>query len=104
MQQSLDTRALETSYEKSCRQVDGVYETEKARRLRLQNLLLGDDCDHLYEQLAHCDDRMDELERHTQALQEDLDASSANLENAKGEVRIKSREIEILKVGRIGVN
>ena len=71
---------------------------EKARQLRVQLLLLEDDNDDLHAQLAQDDDRIDDLERRCQELQEALEACESKLESAQGDLRIKSREIETLKV------
>lgn len=61
-------------------------------------MLLEDDNDELEAQLAQDDDRIYDLEQHNQELQEDLDACERKLESAQGDLRIRSREIETLKV------
>ena len=98
MQQVTDTHTLEMVYEKACRQFDVVCESETARQLRLQRLLLEDENDDLHTQLAQGDERIDELEGYVQDLQEDVEVAVGELEVAQGDLRIKSREIETLKV------
>ena len=98
MHQSLESRRLELCYGKECRELEAICELEKARQLRVQLLLLEDDNDDLHAQLAQDDDRIDNLERRSQELQEALKACESKLESAQGDLRIKSREIETLKV------
>ena len=100
MQQTPDHCALELAYEKSLRQTDVVYDEEKMRQLRLHILLLEDDNDHLHEQLTQGDDRIDELDRLASELQDSRDAVRGSLETAQSDLRLKSREIETLKVIR----
>lgn len=71
---------------------------EKVRQLRVQLLLLEDDNDDLHAQLAQDDDRIDDSKRHNEKLQEALEACESKLESTQGDLRIKSREIETLKV------
>lgn len=71
---------------------------EKVRQLRVQLLLLEDDNDDLHAQLAQDDDRIDDLQTHNEELQEALEACESKLESTQGDLRIKSREIETLKV------
>ena len=93
--------ALELIYEKSLRQTDLLYDEERIRRLRLQILLHEDENDHLHEQLAQDDNCIDELEGLCSQLQTALDAARDSLERAQSEVRLKSREIETLKVSHV---
>ena len=98
MQQSLETRRLELAYSKACHEVEAVREAEKIRHLRIQILLLEDNNDELQAQLTQADDRIDELEQHNHELGDDLEACEKKLENVQGDLRIRSREIETLKV------
>lgn len=61
-------------------------------------LLLEDENDDLHAQLAQDDDRIDGVERHNHALEEDLEVCQDNLESAQCDLRMKTREIETLKV------
>lgn len=98
MQESVETCKLEIAYEKACRQVELACESENARRLRLQTLLLEDENDELHNQLAEGDERIDELERCVTDIQEDLEAAVGDSDAVQGELRVKNREIENLKV------
>lgn len=98
MQQTLESRRLELCYGKECRELEAICELEKARQLRVQILLLEDDNDNLHAQLAQDDDHIDDLERRNQELQEAFEACESKLESAQGDLRIRSREIETLKV------
>lgn len=98
MQQSLDTCAIELTYEKACRQLEMIYDAEDGRRFRVQNLLLKDECDALDAQLEQEDKRIGFLEECNQELLRTLDIAEGNLESARGEMRVKSRETETLKV------
>lgn len=89
---------MELAYEKKSRQVEGIGEVERLRQLRLQTLLLEDDNDDLHAQLAQEDERIDEVEKNNQELQEDLGVCQSSLEGAQGDLRMKTREIETLKV------
>jgi chromosome segregation ATPase len=98
LQQALETRALELSYEKTCRQVEVICEAENARQIRIQALLLEDENDDLHAQLAQHDERIDEVERHNDQIQEDLEACQGNLESAQCDLRMRTRDIETMKV------
>ena len=98
MHQTLESRRLELCYGKECRELEAICELERVRQLRVQLLLLEDDNDDLHAQLAQDDDRIDDLERRSRELQEALEACESKLESAQGDLRIKSREIETLKV------
>lgn len=71
---------------------------ERLRQLRLRTLLLEDENDELHTQLAHDDERMYEVERHNEELKEDLEVCQGSLVGAQGDLRLKTREIETLKV------
>lgn len=94
----LESRAFELAYEKACNQIEAVCKSERARQLRVQILILEDENDKLQSQLAQDDERTKGLVRHSQETQEDLEACSAKLESAQGDLWVKSREIETLKV------
>lgn len=98
LQLALESRAFELAYERTCRQVEAVCDTERLRQLRVYTLLLEQDNDELHAQFIHDEDRMDELGRFNKQLQEDLEVGGGKLESAQGDLRIRSREIETLKV------
>ena len=98
LHQTLECRALELTYERTRCQLEAIDDAERLRQLRVSTFLLGNDNDDLHIQLAHDADRAGGLERFNEQLQEDLDACCGNLESAQGELRIKLREIESLKV------
>ncbi len=68
------------------------------RQLRVRTFLLEEDKDDLHTQMIQDDDRIEALERFNEQLGEDLQVCASNLESAQGQLRIKSREIETLKV------
>ena len=98
MQQLLDTRSLELAYEKSLRQTNIIYEIESARQLRVRILLLEDENDDLHEQLALGDNRIDILERSVQDVQDQLEIAGESLQRVQSDLRMKTREVETLKV------
>lgn len=73
-------------------------ENEGYRRLCVQLLLLESDNNNLQAQIAEDDDYIRRVESDQDALRERSRQTEASLENAQGEVRIKAREIETLKV------
>ena len=95
---ALDSPALELAYETSCREVEYIHSDENARRSLVQQMLLEAERDDLHEKLAHKEDRIEELESHTQELQGTLDGTLSELEIAHSDARIRLREIETLKV------
>lgn len=98
LQLALESRTLELAYEKTCRQVEAVCDAERLRQLRVHTLLLEEDKNDLHTQFSQNDNCIDGLERFNERLQEDLEAYGGKLKSAQGELRIKSREIETLKV------
>lgn len=74
---------------------------ERARQLRVQIFQLEDDNNGLHEQLASGDARLDEFQNITEELQSQLDGARNNLESTNSDLRLKSREIETLKVNTI---
>ena len=67
-------------------------------------MLLEDDNDDLHAQLVQDDDRIDNLQSNNEELQEALETCESKLESTQGDLRIKSREIETLKVRRMKAN
>ena len=73
-------------------------EEEKARRLRINVLLLEDDNNDLHGQLSRDDYRIDELEGSVHDMQNQLDTVEGEAEQLRAELRMKIREVENLKV------
>lgn len=86
------------AYKKSLQQSEVLYEDERARRLRAQILLLEDDNDNLHEQLIQHEERIDELAEVGESLKSQLIRARNSLDNSHSDLRLKSREIETLKV------
>lgn len=98
-QQFLDNLSLvELAYEKSLQQTEFLCQEESARRLRVQILLLKDRNESLHNQLALENNRTGELTKIGQDLRAQLHASRNSFENLHSDLRLKSREIETLKV------
>ena len=97
-QYSLISKALELAYEESRREVDHIYSDENGRQLRVQNMLLEAERDDLRDEVAQSDNRIQELETCLQELQQSLDSTFSQVDIAQGELRIRKREIETLKV------
>ena len=98
MQRTPDCCALELAYEKILQQSEALYEEEGARRLRAQILLLEDDNYNLHEQRAQDEERIDELTEIGEDLKAQLVRARNSLDNSHSDLRLKSREIETLKV------
>lgn len=98
LQLALESRDFELAYERTCRQVEDVCDAEQVRQLQVLILTLEDDKDSLHTLLIRNDDRTDGLERFNERLQEDLQACAESLESARGQLRIKVREVETMKV------
>lgn len=98
MQQVLGVLSLELAYEKLLRQTDIVFEIESARQSRVRIFLLEDETDDLHDQLALGDDRIDVLEKSVQNVQDQLEIASGNLLRAQSDLRVRTREVETMKV------
>ncbi len=98
LQLALESRALELAYEKTCRRIEAICDTERLRQLRVRAILLEEDNDDLRTQLSQNDERIDGLERTNEQLQEDVEVCGDKVESARADLRIKSREVETLKV------
>ncbi len=98
LQLALESRALELAYERTCRRVEAICDTERLRQLRVRAILLEEDNDDLRTQLSQNDERIDGLEKTNEQLQEDVEVCGDKVESARADLRIKSREVETLKV------
>ena len=96
--QTLDTRSREVAYEKCLRRSEDVIHDEKARQLRLQILLLEDQNNDLHAQSSTDDECIEELMNYSKEVETQLEVAGDNLKSAQNDMRVKSREIETLKV------
>ena len=95
----LDTCTLDLAYERCLHQQYAIQENEKIRRLRVHLILLETHNEALQRQIANNDDYAQELEQSQDALKAKIKEAGISLEITQGDLRIKSREIETLKVG-----
>ncbi len=100
MHLSLDTCALELAYSQACGHFETICESEKARHLRLQILLLENENNELYSQLAQADGRIDELENYADDERQEWESAIGQLDSVQKNLRIRNRENETLKVIR----
>lgn len=98
LEQALESRILELAYERTSRQIEVVCDAERYRQLRVRALLLEDDRDDLHAQAVRAHNRIDELAICNERLQEDLKVCTDNCESAQEQLRIRSREIDTMKV------
>ena len=95
----LDTRALEVEYEKKFQQCETILCDETTRRIHLQLLLLKSENNDLQAELVTEDERMEELVGYCKSVESQLKMAVDSLDSAQNDMRVKSREIEIMKVG-----
>ena len=98
MQHLTETDSLELAYERCLKRSEILYEEENARRLRVDILLLEDDNYDLHAQLSQSDYRIDDLEGSVRDMQNQLDTMEGTAEQLRAELRMKTREVENLKV------
>ena len=94
----METCALEIAYNQACGNVERVCESEKARYLRLQILLLENENNELYNQLAQADGRIDDLESFASGERLECETAMGQVDSVHMELRIQNREVETLKV------
>jgi hypothetical protein len=92
--QTLQTAQLEQAYERALRQSERIYEEERSRTLRLQQLLLEHENDALQQQLAEVEAQLEDLEDHRDNTQEQLSLVGADLQRAQSDLRARTREVE----------
>ncbi|KAL8627609.1 hypothetical protein Q9189_006700 [Teloschistes chrysophthalmus] len=97
LHQALDTSALSLAYEKCLRQNDLVHGVESLRKLNVQVLLLEDENDDLREQINRDEEQIQRMEHGQNAMRNEMKKLEASLESARGDARVKGREIETLK-------
>lgn len=98
--QALNTRAQEIAYEKSLQQSEVVFHIEKTRQFRLQILLLEDRNEDLHAQLSTDDECIEELMNYCKDVEARLELAVDSLQSTQSDLRVKSREVETLKVGK----
>jgi predicted RNase H-like nuclease (RuvC/YqgF family) len=98
---SSKSKELELAYEYAVRKVDSTCFKESARQLRLRVLLLEDENDDLHDQLAQEDERMDQLEKSTEELQETITSLESEAKRTQGILRLKTREVENMQVSHL---
>ena len=98
MELSAKSAALELSYEKSSQHVEAVRLEERERLFRLREHLLEHEIDSLREQLSYKDDTAATTMAKTRDLEASLYKTAEDLEKGRDAARVKSREIETLKV------
>lgn len=91
------------AYERTLLETRNIYNEEEARRFQVQILLLEDEKDDLHAQLAQSDQRLDRLENNQSRTQNQLTIATNGLEKARLDLRVMSRENELLKV-RLSTN
>jgi chromosome segregation ATPase len=98
--QALNTRAQEIAYEKSLQQSEVVFHNEKTRQFRLQILLLENRNEDLHAQLSTDDECIEELMNYCKEVEARLELAGDSLQSTQSDLRVKSREVETLKVGK----
>jgi len=92
--QSLRTIQLEQRYERALHQSERIYEEERSRTVRLEQLLLAHENDDLQQQLAEVEGQLEDLQNHEENAQEQLGQLDADLQRVQGELRARTREVE----------
>jgi hypothetical protein len=95
--QSVRTVQLEHAYESALRQSERIYEEERSRILRVEQLLLAHENDALQQQLTELEAHLEDMEEHEESAQEQLCQLSADLQRAQNDLRTKTREVERYK-------
>lgn len=75
-----------------------IYSKEDERRYLVRNILLQDEKDLLHTQLVESERWVDELERGQVYNQNQLATAQKNLDKAQQDLRVKSRDNNLLKV------
>ena len=90
---------LQVAYEDACREVETICTIENQRRLGLQALLLEGENEELQGHLEQDEERIEQLEISLDNLQKDLAVAVEDSESAQMEARLRTREVETLRVG-----
>ena len=75
-----------------------IYSKEDGRRHLVQNILLQDEKDLLHTQLVESERLVDELERGQIYNQNQLAIAQKSIDKAQQDLRVKSRDNDVLKV------
>lgn len=81
-----------------------IYCEEETRRFRLQIHILNCEKDDLHNTVAQSNDRVNELESCGMQVKNQLDKTIAHLEKTRLELRVKSRDTEMLKVCKVSAS
>lgn len=92
--QCLKTAQLDQVYERALRQSERIYDEERSRTLRLQQLLLAHENDALQQQLTEVETYLAELEDDEESAQEQLGQLDVDLQRAHSDLRARTREVE----------
>lgn len=92
------SQCLEASYTQSKYATDKLCYEEIQRRQKLAILLLQEDNNDLNAQLALKEDHIDSLELLRDQHQDIIETGSIDMERLRNDVRLKSRDLETLKV------
>ncbi len=95
--QTLKTISLEQQYERALRRSERIYEEERSRISRLEQLLLAHENDALQQQLADVEAQIEDLQDHEEIAQEQLGQLDADLQRAQSDLRARTREVERYK-------
>lgn len=92
--QTVKTIHLEQQYERELRQTERIYEEERSRISRVEQLLHADENDTLQQQLADVEAQIEDLQDHEEIAQEQLGQLDADLQRAQSDIRARTREVE----------
>ena len=95
--QTLKTIHLEQQYERALRQSERIYEEERSRISRLEQLLHAHENDTLQQQLTDVEAQIEDLQDHEESAQEQLGQLDADLQRVQSDLRARTREVERYK-------
>ena len=95
--QSLKTIRHEQAYERALREEERIYEQERSRTLRLEQLLRTHENDALQQQLAESEALFEDLKDDEENAQEQLGRLGADLRSVQSDLRAQTRENERYK-------
>lgn len=95
--QSMKTIYLDQAHQCALRNSERIYEEERLRTLRLQQLLLAHENDALQQELIDIEVQLEDQKNHDDDAQERLGQLEAELQRAQGELRARTREVERYK-------
>ncbi|KAI9681115.1 MAG: hypothetical protein M1817_002397 [Caeruleum heppii] len=97
LEQQAHITSLEFTYEKTIQGAQSIFEEERARRLRLQILLLEDENDDLHDQLAQEESALDAVQMALQDADGRAERAEGGVERVHALLRMRDREIATLK-------